>query len=241
MRGCEGGEQVEDVHFAGETRNDFRGARGRFKIDHRAAGSERVACRAPVALADAVSAHFRAGLARGAGQFFRAGIVGVDDGNPRRGIDGAIEEQTLGREILLHRAVIVEVIAGEVGKHGHIEIDACGAALVEAVAGNFRDQFGCSVRDAFGHKFKEIARLGRGVDRGPNLACDVIFDRADQHGLAGGGVQKRFGEKGRCRFAVGAGDAGGGERALGMAEEGGRCFGQRAAAVFDFKHGMPAR
>ena len=104
-----------------------------------------------------------------------------------------------------------------------------------AVARDFGDQFGGAAADAFGHQFEEIARLGRGVERGAHFAGDVVFDGADENGFARGGVEQRFGEKCRCRLAVGAGDAGGGERALGMAEEGGGGLGQRAAAVFDFE------
>ena len=88
---------------------------------------------------------------------------------------------------------------------------------------------------AFGHQFEKIARLGRGVERGAHFAGDVIFDGADQNGVARGGVEQRFGEKGGGGFAVGAGDAGGGELALGMAEEGGGSLGERAAAVLDFE------
>ena len=53
--------------------------------------------------------------------------------------------------------------------------------------------------------------------------------------LRRGGVEQRFGEKCRGGFAVGAGDAGGSELALGMAEESGGGLGQRAAAVFHFE------
>ena len=67
-------QQVEDVHLAGQTRSDFGRARRRFEIEHRAAGSERVACGAPVALADSIGANLGAGLARCRSQLFaRAG------------------------------------------------------------------------------------------------------------------------------------------------------------------------
>ena len=76
------------------------------------------------------------------------------------------------------------------------------------------------------------------MDGGAHLAGDVIFDGADEDGLARGGVEQRFGEECGCGFAVGAGDAGGGELALGMAEECGGGLGERAAAVFDFEDGQ---
>ena len=111
----------------------------------------------------------------------------------------------------------------------------CGAALVECVAGNFGDEFGGAAARAFGHQFEEVARFGRGVERGAHFAGNVVLDGADEDGFAGGGVEKRFDEKGGGGFAVGAGDAGGGELALGMAEEGGGGFGEGAAAVLDFE------
>ena len=61
-------------------------------------------------------------------------VVGVDDGDAGGGIDRAVKEQTLGGEVLLHGLVIVEMVAGEVGEDGDVEVDAGRAALVEGVA-----------------------------------------------------------------------------------------------------------
>ena len=61
-------------------------------------------------------------------------VVRVDDGDARRRIDGAVEEQALGGEVVLHGLVIVEMVAGEVGEDGDVEVDAGHAALVEGVA-----------------------------------------------------------------------------------------------------------
>ena len=63
----------------------------------------------------------------------------VDHGDARSWIDRTVKEQPLGCKIFFHRLVIVEVIAGEVGEDGYIEVDTGGAALVEGVAGNFGD------------------------------------------------------------------------------------------------------
>ncbi len=143
----------------------------------------------------------------------------IEDSDARRGIDGAVEEKSLGGEVFLHRLVVVEVVAREIGEDGDVERDAVSPALVERVARNFGDELGCAAARAFGHQFEKIARFGRGVQRGTHFAGDVILDGADEDGFARGGVEKRLGEEGRGGFAVGAGDAGGGELALGMAEE----------------------
>ena len=235
MGRSEGREQVENVDFAGEARDDLGRACGGFEMEDRAGGSERVTGGAPVAFADAVGADFCAGFARGGGEFIGVVVVGVDYCDARCWIDRAVEEQALGGEVLLHGLVIVEMVAGEIGENGYVEIDSGDAALVEAMAGNFGDELGGSAADAFGHQLEEVARLGRGVDGRADFAGQMIFNCPDENGGARGGVEEGFGEEGGCRLAVGAGDAGGGERALGMAEECSGGLGQRAAAMFDFE------
>ena len=51
-------------------------------------------------------------------------IVRIDHGDARRRVDRAVEEQSLGGEVVLHGLVIVEMVAREVGEDGHIELDA---------------------------------------------------------------------------------------------------------------------
>ena len=46
--------------------------------------------------------------------------------------------------------------------------------------------------DALGHQLEQVARLGRGVHRGAHFAGHVIFDGADEHRLARGGIEQRF-------------------------------------------------
>ena len=113
------------------------------------------------------------------------------------------------------------MVAREVGEDGDVEGNADHAALVERVAGDFSDEFGGATCNALGHQLEKIARLRRGVNGGARFAGDVIFDGADENCRAGGSVEERFGEEGCRSFAVGAGDASGGEFALGMAEESG--------------------
>ena len=107
---------------------------GCFQIEDRAGGSERVACGTPVAFSDSVGADLRAGCLRRGGELLGAFVVRVDDGDARGGIDGAVEEQALGGEILLHGLVVVEMVAGEVGEDGDVEVDSGCAALVERMA-----------------------------------------------------------------------------------------------------------
>ena len=50
--------------------------------------------------------------------------MGIDDCDARGGIDGAVEQEALGGEVLLHGDVVVEMIAGEIGEDGDVEGDA---------------------------------------------------------------------------------------------------------------------
>ncbi len=85
-------------------------------------------------MADSVGANFSAGVASGCGEFFSARIVRIDYSDARRRIDRAIEEQALGGEIVFHRLVVIEVVAGEVGEDSDVERNSDHAALVERVA-----------------------------------------------------------------------------------------------------------
>ena len=58
----------------------------------------------------------------------------IEDGHARSRIDRAVKQQPLGREILLHASVIIEVVLGQVGEYGHVEVHASRASLVKRVA-----------------------------------------------------------------------------------------------------------
>ena len=59
------------------------------------------------------------------------GIVGVDHGDAVR--RELLDEQRLGREVRLHRAVIVEMIAREVREHRRLEREPFDASLMQRV------------------------------------------------------------------------------------------------------------
>src|ERR1700743_1758215 len=134
------GEKVEDVDFTCKRGSHVRFARRRFELDGCAAGSQTIAGSAPVALRDAVGEDVGSGFTRGCGELFGTRIVRVDNGDAWSGIAGSIEEETLSSEVVLHCAVVVEMVAREVGEDGDIERDADGAALLESVAWDFRGQ-----------------------------------------------------------------------------------------------------
>ena len=43
----------------------------------------------------------------------------------------------LGRAVLFHRAVIIEMVAREIGEHGNVELDAVDTVLIERVRRHF--------------------------------------------------------------------------------------------------------
>ncbi len=190
---------------------------------------------AEVAEADAVSANLRPGFACRFNEFGRPLVVRIQYSDAGCGIDGAVEEKALRGEVLVHRLVVVEMVAREIGKDGDVKRNAISAALVERVARDLGDQFAGAATGTLGHQFEQIARLGRGVERGTHFAGKVVFDGADQNRLASSSVEQRFGEKGRRRLSVCSGDAGGGHLALGMPEEGSGSFSEGAATMLDFR------
>ena len=143
-------------------------------------------------------------------------IVDVD----HRGVEpGPCEQALLGRAVGLHRAVVVEMIAREIGEHREIERDRVDAALVERVRGHFhRDvarAFVAERREQTLHRDR-IRRRARAFD---DVADEAGAERADRrHAMAR--VVQRLREQVHGRgLAVGAGDADDGQRERGIAEE----------------------
>ena len=60
-------------------------------------------------------------------------ILYIDDRNPRRRTQFSIEERLFRREVVLHRAVIIEVILREVGEDRHIVGQSVDSSLSQGV------------------------------------------------------------------------------------------------------------
>ena len=87
-----------------------------------------------IAIAARAGAHARQATGQAVVQLAAEGIVDVDH---RRLQPGPREQLRLGRAIGRHVAVVVEVVAGEVGEHADAEVHAVHAALVERVRSDF--------------------------------------------------------------------------------------------------------
>ncbi len=166
---------------------------------------------------------------------FRA--VGIEDGGPARRQQRR-EEPVLGGAVRAHVAVVVEVIAGEVGEGSGGERQAVKAELGEAVARRLdRDAIDAAHRQ-FAQGAVQRHRVGRGQRAGMALAADDAAERAE----AGRCVAQRLPDlAGKMRdrgLAVGAGDRGKGLGPHGV--EAGRRKRQQALRVGVGDNGDPA-
>ena len=148
------------------------------------------------------------------------GIVGVQDGGrrglpPRRQELG--EEPPLGDGVLLHRAVEVEVVLGEVREHGHVEGDAVHAVERERVGGHLHRHPAHAGRHHLREQPLQLDRLGRGLTRVASPAADDVLDGADDARLEAAGPEERLAEVRRGGLAVRARDADDGQGSRGMA------------------------
>ena len=168
-------------------------------------------------------------------------VIGIEDRGARGFGAAAFEQKPLGAEVIVHGAVVVEMIAREVGEDGDVEGDSEYALLREGVRGDFHYAFGDAEGESLGEELIELKGLGRGVGRGKNFAGDMIFDGADENGFAGGGVEDGFDDKGGGAFSVGACDAGIGDALGGTLVEICAEAGEGAAAVRHLRQATAGR
>ena len=131
-------------------------------------------------------------------------VVGIDD---RRFEVRKIEQTCLGSSIGIHVAVVVEVVAGQVGKDRDIEGHPGDARLVECVRGHLHaDGLGAGLHET-GQLAMYTDRIRRGVHGRIQFAGEPAPQRSDQSATMVSPVQ-RLGQQLRGRrLAVGAGHA----------------------------------
>ena len=155
---------------------------------------------------EAVAIHVQiwAVAAQPGGQLAAEFVIGIDDGVPKA---LPIEQFGLAGAIGGHAAVVIEVVADEIGEDGGGEGRADHAVLVEAVAGYFH-------RHSFRTLLFELVqqglyahRIGRGVGGFFEPPPEAVAHRADD----GAGRAEQIGGLGKPLrnrgFAVGAGYA----------------------------------
>ena len=133
---------------------------------------------------------------------------GVIDIDHRRSEARPLEQALLGRTVGLHAAVVVEMVAGQVGEHREAEPHAVDAPLFERVRGDFHGDVG-RAPSARKRASSRCTLITSGVVRSPASTASgkARAERADRRRATTQAVE-RLGEQLHGRgLAVGAGDA----------------------------------
>jgi hypothetical protein len=114
-------------------------------------------------------------------------IVAIEHREFRRRTAGSHEKALLGGEVRFHGAVIVQVIARQIGKHHGMKLHAVDASQVERVRGNFHGNVRPAGLLELAEQAHQVERFRSGVDGWKHAAGNVILDGPDHGGgLAGG-------------------------------------------------------
>ena len=89
------------------------------------------------------------------------------------------EELHLGLEVVLHRAVKIEMVLGQIGEDGDVPFEAAYPFLRERVRGDFHRGGFASGVDDLREQLLQIERFGRRADGGQNALADFVTNRAD--------------------------------------------------------------
>ena len=114
----------------------------------------------------------------------------------------AREEPALRLEVLLHRAVEIEVVLAQVGEDERVEADTVEAAERRAVRAGLDGRAQVARVEHLTEEALEIDRLGRRERRWPRLAADLPLDRPHEAGLATRRIENRAQEECRRRLPV---------------------------------------
>jgi hypothetical protein len=138
-------------------------------------------------------------------QLAAKGIVDVDDA---RGEARPIEQLRLGRRVGFHRAVVVQMIAREIGESGRVETHAADARLIERVRGNLHRDACRAVRAQLRELPVNAHRVRRRVRALRQRARLSESERADVARAPSGDGERLREQVGAGRLAVRARDAG---------------------------------
>ena len=93
-------------------------------------------------------------------------IVGVQDRDSWGFRAATLEQNSLGGKILIHGVVIIEMIAGQIGEHRHIEWDPVNPLLRQSMRGDFHHRLGRSAAIRFREHTIQFKRFRGGVRGG---------------------------------------------------------------------------
>lgn len=232
-----GGEHIVDIHSADQWGPDCDVARRHCHLKATAASCEMERLGVEVSRGKAIGEHDGTVPLRLLQKLSAVLVVHIENGGARRTGAAALEQNLLGAEVVIHGAVVVEMIASEIRKHGDVKWNSEDALLFEGVRRDFHHCFGYTVGEPFGKQLIEFERLGRGVRSGEDFSGYVVFNRANERGLASRSVQDRFDDERGRAFSVCAGDTGIGDVLGGTIVEAGAQAGESTTAMRDLRPG----
>ncbi len=149
-----------------------------------------------------------------AGRQMRAKILVGDHDRMLQAVP--MKQACLGLAIGLQRAVVIEMVAGQVGEHRDVEFDAVDPPLRQPMAGHFHRQGRCAIVAHVAQDGLQVRAVGRGVgQRGEGV--DAVAKRADAGAAAAVAAQALRQPVAAGGLAVGPGDAHRPQTATGMA------------------------
>ncbi len=118
-----------------------------------------------------------------------------------------LEKALFRARVTLHVAVIVEVVARQIGEQRRSEGDAVRAALIQADRGDFHRNALRPLGKESRERTVEQDGVGRGIDAGIELTRKARSERSDHRGLRAAGAARLGDPVAAGSLAVGAGDA----------------------------------
>ena len=133
----------------------------------------------------------------------------VDAHHRNVGVRGGlgVEQPRLGVEVVLHRRMEVQVVAGQIGEPAHGEVHGVDPAQGQRVAGHLHHDGVDAALDHHGEQRLQVGGLRGGERAGLVAPVDPDADGADQAGDPAGGPQPGLHQIGRGGLARGAGHA----------------------------------
>jgi hypothetical protein len=232
-RGGEGGEGIVDVEVTDEGETDEVIATTGGEGEGGAGGGELDFGGAEVSAGGEAGGEGRGGWGEAIEEAAPETVIKVDDG--ATGAAGAeaefLEKEGFGGEIVLHVAVVIEVVLGEVGEDGGVEFDGIDAVLDQGVAGDFHGAGFGSGGEHAGEEFLGFEGVWGGAGGGEFFASEGVMDGADEAAGFVQFIEEVFDEVGGGGFAVGAGDADNFEMTGGVLVKAGSGGGEEGAGI----------
>ncbi len=125
--------------------------------------------------------------ARGRQHVLARRVVGIEDhpGRGRGGVAGR-KKRPLGGGVGFHSLVEVEMVAGEVGKNGGMEMDSENARQRQGMRGYLHRQVPPAELVKLGRQADYIERFGRRIGRLARLGAETVLDGTDHRGEGAG-------------------------------------------------------